>query len=178
MLQEVRDPLAPSVAKLPRNVARLSPRKWAVLTGVLAAVWYALSGKVDLLHLGTGVLASAVIAASYKGVDDHRKVRPLRLLLFLPWLLREVTVSNLRVARLVLSRRMDVRPSFVRQPPGVKGDRALALVGAAVTLTPGTLAVEVTEGEVLIHALDERSAEEARDGLIARKVADLFAEAA
>lgn len=143
---------------------------------VLLAVWYILSGKVDLVHLGTGALAVLAIAASIQPVDDGTRIRWLRVLAFLPWLLKAVILSNLHVARVVLSRRTTARPRLMELNPTLRSPRARALLGIAATLTPGSLTVDVDERTMLVHALDEVSARDAKDGEMMRRVADLFEE--
>jgi multicomponent Na+:H+ antiporter subunit E len=148
----------------------------AVAAVILTAVWYVLSGRFDLLHFGTGVVTAIVIAITFRGVPDTTRVHIGRLVLFLPWLLGQIILSNLRVARSVLSPRMPIRPTFISQPPGVTGDRALTLLGASVTLTPGTLTVDIRQNEIFVHALDSHSAQDMRDGLMAARVARIFEE--
>lgn len=161
-------------------MATLRPSGWKVVVyaTLLAATWYVLSGKLDLLHFGTGVVTALVIAARARGGGDGTTFRPLRLLLFVPWLTWQVVRSNLRVARVVLSRRMPITPTLVRRPPQVGGDRALALLGASVTLTPGTLTVDVEPDEMLVHALDRRSVDELNGGTMDRRIARVFAREA
>lgn len=154
--------------------SRRSIRSSAVISAILLATWYVLSGKFDVLHFGTGAVTAIAIAVTYVGVSDSRRFRPDRFLAFLPWLAVQVIISNLRVARMVLSRRMVIRPTFISQPPGVAGDRALTVLGSCVTLTPGTLTVEIDGDDIFVHALDERSAADMRDELMSRRVARVF----
>jgi multicomponent Na+:H+ antiporter subunit E len=107
-------------------------------------------------------------------VRDVCRFRPVQFLLFLPWLFVQVVISNLRVARLVFSRRMAIRPVFMSQPPGVVGDRALTVLGSSVSLTPGTLTVDVGQDEIFVHALDQKSADDMRDELMSRRVRRIF----
>lgn len=142
----------------------------------LIAVWYILSGKFDVVHFGTGVLASLAIAATVRTVDDGTRLRWGRVVRFVPWLLGQVIVSNLRVARAVLSPRLPIRPTLLEIPPGMAGERALALLGIAVTLTPGTLTVDVDGDRLRVHALDDRLADDVRAGEMCRRVGPLFTE--
>jgi multicomponent Na+:H+ antiporter subunit E len=144
------------------------------LAALLTAIWYLLSGKFDLLHFGTGAVVSLLIAANYVPIADGTGFRLLRFVAYVPWLIGQILISNLRVARVVLSRRMPIAPAFIIQKPGVTGPRALTLLGSSITLTPGTLTVDVGEDEVFVHALDTASADDIRDNVIARRVAEVF----
>jgi multicomponent Na+:H+ antiporter subunit E len=146
----------------------------ALFAAGLIAVWYILSGKFDLVHLGTGVLASLAIAATIHPVDDGTSVRWGQVPAYLLWLLRQIVASNLWVARAILRRRLGIRPVLVDLPPGVTGDRALATLGISLTLTPGTLTVDVDGGGMRVHALYEQLAHGVRSGAMARRVARLF----
>lgn len=145
-----------------------------LLALILTGIWYLLSGKFDLLHFGAGAATAAAIAATLRPVEDGTAFRPLRFLAFLPWLIVQIVISNLRVARMVLRRRMPIAPAFIRTAPEVEGTRALAMLGASVTLTPGTLTLDVGEDELFVHALDTASAGDVREKVIARRLANVF----
>lgn len=152
--------------------------KFALTAAILLAIWWILSGRFDLLHFGTGLAAALVIAANSRGVEDRTRFSFTRFLLYVPWLTGQIILSNLRVARMVFSPRMPIRPSFIRQPPGVAGPRALTTLGLSITLTPGTLTVDVDDGEIFVHALDTASATDVRAGVMARRVSRVFEEGA
>jgi multicomponent Na+:H+ antiporter subunit E len=145
-----------------------------VVAVVLVAIWWLFSGRFDLLHFGTGVVTAIILAANYRHTADGTRMRPLRFLLFVPWLIFQIVLSNLRVARMVLGISMPIAPVFITQRPGVRGERGLALLGASTTLTPGTLTVDVGADEIFIHALDAQSAQDTREGMVARKVVHVF----
>lgn len=147
-----------------------------LLAVLLTGIWYLLSGMFDALHLGIGVVTALLIAVGYRPVEDSTTWRVGRFLLYVPWLIGQIVISNLRVARVVLTPSMPIAPAFVRQRPGVTGPRALTLLGSSTTLTPGTLTVDITEDEVFVHALDTASAQDVRNHVIARRVARVFPE--
>jgi multicomponent Na+:H+ antiporter subunit E len=147
-----------------------------LIAAILIAAWYVLSGMFDVLHFGTGVVTSIAIAVTYQVVPDTTRFHLGRFLLYVPWLGWQILISNLRVAKVVLDPRMPIRPTFVSQPPGVRGDRALTLLGMSVTLTPGTLTVDIRPDEIFVHALDAQSAQDMRDGMMAERVVEVFEE--
>jgi multicomponent Na+:H+ antiporter subunit E len=125
----------------------------------LFGVWLLLSGKFDALHAGAGTVAAlAIAAASFPWKRREKPLPLLRLLAFLPWELRQIVQSNLHVARVVLSPSLPVSPLLIRRAPRAQSGRALTLLGCAITLTPGTLTIDMGEDQMIVHALDDTSA--------------------
>lgn len=149
-------------------------KRVVITTLLLVAAWYVLSGRFDVLHFGTGVVVAIAIAANLPGWGDRARFRPVQFLLYIPWLMAQVIKSNVRVARAVLHPRLPIAPTFISQSPDVHGERALTLLGASTTLTPGTLTIDVSDHEIFIHALDHRSARDVDKGTTGRHVARVF----
>ncbi|CAN5786485.1 Na+/H+ antiporter subunit E [soil metagenome] len=145
-----------------------------LLTAILTGVWYLLSGRFDLLHFGTGVAAAFLISLTVLPNADSTSFRLGRFLLYVPWLIGQIVISNLRVARLVLSRNAAIAPAFIAQRPDVVGPRALTMLGCSITLTPGTLTIDVGEEEIFVHALDVASADDVRENVMSRRVLKVF----
>lgn len=87
-------------------------------------------------------------------------LRPLRraavLVRFVAWLILELLLANARVAGIVLRPKSRYHPALLRVRPPVSSDRVLVGLADLITLTPGTLAVEVdtTRREILVHTID------------------------
>lgn len=152
--------------------------RYLATAALLAGIWYLLSGKTDLLHLGTGVLVAIFIAARYFRLQRRVPFPVLRFLLYVPWLLKQVIQSNLYVVKLVLSRESRITPRFIRKPiTGMSDERAQTLLGCSITLTPGTLTINIDEKSMLVHALDDRVAADIEEGIMARRVNLVFEDA-
>jgi multicomponent Na+:H+ antiporter subunit E len=96
-----------------------------------------------------------------------------RLLGFWAWLGREVVMSSIEVARVVLGRRPIIEPKVVDIDGSGLGPVDLALLGNSITLTPGTLTLDVHEGRLLVHALTPDGAAALKRGEMQRRVAAL-----
>jgi multicomponent Na+:H+ antiporter subunit E len=151
--------------------------RFALLVATLFGVWLLLSGRFYPHYLVLGATASLLIALEVFPWTSQRSFPVIRFLMFVPWQLWQVFLSNLRVARVVVSRRAEIEPQFIRVRPGVEGERALAVLGSAVTLTPGTLTVEIDAKTMLVHALDARSARDIREQVMSKRVAGVFERA-
>lgn len=111
------------------------------------------------------------------GVDDEEGT-PLgmgirALPTYLPWLAKEVVVSNIEVAKMILSRDMNLKRNMIEV--GVEQKTALGKVVLAnsITLTPGTVSVKLEDDRILVHALSFEGAEGDLSGDMSRRVSGL-----
>jgi multicomponent Na+:H+ antiporter subunit E len=140
--------------------------------------WLVLSAHAEPALVGLGVLASLVVSWANRGRE--RLSPTLRgvpgLARYLPWLLKEVAVSNLQVARLVLDPRLPITPTIVRLRAPFSGDVALTTLANSITLTPGTVTLDVEGSDLVIHALTEGAAASLLRGELASRVDAVFAK--
>jgi multicomponent Na+:H+ antiporter subunit E len=141
-------------------------------------MWCVLSGKFDALHLGTGLVAAGVVAAMTLRWRAPERLPVWRLLAYAPGLVWAILKSNIHVAWLVLVRPGAVAPQFVTVRHGLSSARAQTLLGCSITLTPGTVTVEMGPEEALVHALDAFSAEDLASGAGVAGVRAVFVETA
>ena len=129
----------------------------------LAVVWALWSGHGEPITVGFGVGSCALVLwfTHRMGLADL-EIGPYRLSrtlpLYLLWLLREIARSNLHVARVILSRRMPIRPQLLRVRSSQNTQLGQTIYANSITLTPGTLTLDVRDGSLLVHALTDRSA--------------------
>ena len=81
-----------------------------------------------------------------------------RPLLYLPWLLWEIARANLQVARVILSPSLPISPTLVRLKASQQSELCQAIFANSITLTPGTVTIELKDGSLLVHALSEDAA--------------------
>ena len=141
-------------------------------TVLLALAWVALTGDGSLPAL---VFASALAWLLLRlvrplGGEGFRRVRLVRLPGFLLYVLKEVVVANLRVAAAVVAPAGRLRPAIVAVPLTLDRDAEIALLANLVTLTPGTLSLDVSPDRrtLYVHAMATASPDafrrEIRDG--------------
>ena len=99
-------------------------------------------------------------------------------MLYAPWLLWEIALANLHVAYLVLHPRLPVDPILVEFETSLHSESAQVLLAQSITLTPGTVTVDVSDGRFIVHCLSAKSTQGMEDGVIQRKVAGIFSEPA
>jgi multicomponent Na+:H+ antiporter subunit E len=145
------------------------------------AAWLLWSGMTKPLLLVLGVLSCllVLIFARRMGLLEKRvySLRFLmRLLPFWGWLGKELVVSNLQVARIVLSRKPPISPTVIRLKALPEGPVGQAFLCNSITLTPGTVTVDEHEGELLVHCLTTEGADALLEGEMNRRVAALGKE--
>ena len=133
---------------------------------LLLFFWSIIDGKLTVESIVLGTAASIIIIYLNRDImftiDDGGPVT-LRYLwhysTLIAVLVVEIVKSNINVAKIVLNPKMPIEPSFVRVPVRFKKDFNKVLYGNVVTLTPGTLTVDIDEDEYIIHALTKDAAE-------------------
>jgi multicomponent Na+:H+ antiporter subunit E len=147
-----------------------------ILFAHLMLVWLLLSGHFDATLVTYGVLSCAFVVAlmahlrilDAEALPVHLGIRPF---LYLPWLLKEIVLSNIAVARVILDPRLPIQPRMLRVRVSQKSDVAQVIYANSITLTPGTVTLDVRDGEFLVHALTDESAEGLLTGEMDRRVA-------
>jgi len=145
---------------------------------LLIAAWVLWSGYLKPLLLGLGALSCLLTVwivrrMGYFDDDTFAFHYDWRLLGFWAWLGGEVVKSSIEVARVVLRRRIDVEPQVVDIDGSALGPVDQALLGNSITLTPGTLTLDVHNGRLLVHALTPEGAAALVGGEMQRRVAAL-----
>ncbi len=125
---------------------------------VLAFAWAAMTGDFSLVSLMTGAVLGFFalwLSAPLTGIDRLYFVRAYRIVRLALYFLYELTLSSLRVAWDVIRPFPKNRPAIVEMPLDVKSDLEILLVTNLISLTPGTLSVDVTpdRGTLLVHAM-------------------------
>lgn len=130
----------------------------AVIIAVFTLVWLAVSGSFTIPNLLLGIAASALSLLLIRGhiQPDGRRFRPLKALSLLVLFFKELALSAWKVAVLVASPKMNLKPGIFAFPLTVDRDFEITLLANLITLTPGTLSVDVSQDRKLlyVHAID------------------------
>jgi multicomponent Na+:H+ antiporter subunit E len=128
-----------------------------VLNLILAVVWQAVTGSFTLGGLAVGlVLGYAALWTArplYGDVDYFRRVP--RAIGFVLYFLKELVVSSLRVAYDVVTPPIHARPGLLKVPLDARTDLEIMLLANLVSLTPGTLSLDVSADRrfLYLHAM-------------------------
>ncbi len=142
---------------------------------VLAAVWVAWSWHFEplILGFGAGSVLLTVFTAHRLGVLDEEGA-PVewtgRLLLFIPWLAWQVVLANIAVARLILSPKIPIEPHLIRLPANQRTVLGQTIHANTITITPGTISLDLRDSVILVHALDRIFADQDDSGASDRMI--------
>lgn len=142
---------------------------------LLFAFWLLLSTSLNPVHVVVGaVVAGLVMWLRPPRPEPTRKVSWLAALGYLPWLLGKVLKSALHVSKLILSPSLPMSPQMIQHKTELRSDGELVVLGNSITLTPGTITVEVAPGELTVHAIDEASLVDLSAGAFDEKISRIF----
>ena len=85
----------------------------------------------------------------------------------------EVVKANFAVAHLILTEKEEPQPTLVRFRSDLKTSMGKALLADAITLTPGTITVQLEENEYTVHCLDESMADGLDDSVFQEEIAKM-----
>ncbi len=154
------------------------PMKILQFVALLAIAWLLWSGIYKPLLIGLGVASCVLILYLAKRMhhfdsDTYALRFGPNLLMYWAWLFKEVVKSSLEVARLVLHPKLPISPHVVDIKAQANHPVDQVLLANSITLTPGTLAIDLHQGIIKVHALTKEGADELMSGEMDRRVADL-----
>lgn len=156
---------------------------------LLMGFWLLLSGHYDFFHVAMGVLSSVMIILLnlrlrryYFFTDEVFKTSPITtplnylrfVVIYIPWLIWQIIVASLQVAYVVLHPRMPIDPALLKFTTKLPTMGSKVILGNSITLTPGTITIQITEDEFLVHALMDVSSSGIVDGTLPGQVAKLY----
>lgn len=145
------------------------------LSTMLSAFWLVNSGHYTpliLFFMVVSVLFVAILCRQMDVVDGESQ--PLDLTFTIPaywlWLIKEVVVANIAVARCVWQGAGSIRPSVIKVTAHQKTDLGIVIYANSITLTPGTVSMDLEGNEITVHALTRESAAGVQTGEMDRRV--------
>lgn len=145
---------------------------------LIFALWLLLSGHTSSLLLSLGVVSVAltVFLATRMNIIDQESY-PTKLFSQLPafylYIMREIIKANIDVIKRVLvSNGKDINPQLIELPVPQKTDISRVIYANAVTLTPGTVSIELSRDKMVVHALTKEAADDLLTGEMAKAIPD------
>ncbi len=146
---------------------------------ILSVFWLINSGHFEPLLLSFGLVSITVVVLIVKRMEvvDGEYQSPVLLSVRLPsyllWLLWEIVKSNIDVVRCIWQRTPAISPTLFKVTAGQKTDLCKVLYANSITMTPGTITLDIQDNVFEVHALTRAGAEGVQQGEMDRRVSHL-----
>ena len=145
------------------------------LGALLFALWLGLSGQLDASMLSLGIVSTLLIVYLAHRMDViDQEIYPAHmtvlLLRFWVFLVREVIIANIDVIKRIFRPGKNISPQLFELPLTQKTDLSRVIYANAITMTPGTVSVNLDKKTITVHTLSIEAADELRSGRMARAV--------
>jgi len=151
---------------------------------IFFGIWIIFSGQFDAFHLTLGILSSAfitIISSDFLFVDRSKSLgkrlkEACRFPGYFLWLLYQILLSNIHVLKLALSPggMKQVEPAVIRIKTKLKTDFGRYVLANSITLTPGTITIDMQGDELIIHSISEHTAIGVKDDAMERRISKVF----
>lgn len=154
-----------------------------VLTAIIMFVfWILLSGELHFILILSGIISSLLV--SYWSHDllignadiKLEAVRVIRFIKYLPWLLWQIVLSNIDLVYLTLHPKLPIDPRMISFKNEYKTDMGKVTLANSITLTPGTVTIEVNKDEFIVHAISKESAKSLISGEMQERIKKIEGE--
>jgi len=143
--------------------------KRILMNFLLALIWVALTGKFLIGNFIFGVILSyGIMWFMYRSNDDKRYFKKIpQTISFIFYFLYELLKANLLVAYDVITPTFHMRPGIIAIPLDAKTDLEITLLANVITMTPGTLALDVSDNNkyLFVHSMYIKSKEDFIDSI-------------
>lgn len=124
-------------------------------------LWIIFSGRITLEIVIIGLIISLaldILISRLVGISEKKGMqRLLALFKYMRYfcvLIREIVVSCIKVIKIVWGNSKEIHPQLFYFSPNIKSENKRVLLSNSITLTPGTMTVELTDKYLRVHALD------------------------
>lgn len=145
---------------------------------ILAIFWLLNSGHYTPLILSLGAVSIAIVLYICHKMDvvDH-EAQPVHLSLKLPgfslWLSKEIILSNISVVKHIWLGNKSISPTLTTIKASQSTDMGKVIYASSITLTPGTVALDLVGDRIMVHALLRENIEELEAGEMDQRISRL-----
>jgi multicomponent Na+:H+ antiporter subunit E len=140
-------------------------------------IWLLLSASFELFHVGLGLVAAFGVAWFNTDRSTSRSAIPrLRIFWYFPWLVGRILQSGFHLSVLILHPALPINPKLIRYRTKLQEESGIVLLSNSITLTPGTITAELNSQDLVVHAIDDKSAHDVTSQRLEQQIAGLFGE--
>ena len=144
-------------------------------TCVFVVLWLLVSESFDWLHVGMGIVVAFGVAwLNTERSAVHISIRAWRMFRYFLWLVGRILHSGIHLSGLILHPALPINPKMIRHRCELPNNPSTVLLGNSITLTPGTITVEIDSRDLVVHAMDDSSADDVTSRRIERRIDGLF----
>ena len=147
-----------------------NPAKQSIGLGiVLMTLWAGLSGKFTFFMLSLGLISAVavvLIVRRMEAIDREHYPARITILLLRFWLFlsREIIIANIDVVRRIFGHGKNISPQLFELPLKLRTDLSRVIYANAITMTPGTVSVNVNRDTITVHALSSEAMDDLCSG--------------
>jgi len=140
--------------------------------------WFMLSGHTEILLVVLGILSTllTIFLSQRLNIIDHESY-PFHLsallLRYYVFLGKEIIIANFDVIKRILTPGRSISPLVITLPASKQTDLGKVIYANSITLTPGTVTLEISAEELKVHALSKEGARDLQTGQMAKAVPDI-----
>jgi multicomponent Na+:H+ antiporter subunit E len=149
-----------------------------ILACILALFWILLSGHTSILLLSLGLVSVMLVIWMVSRMDRNDKAPVLmlfniELFFYFGWLIWQVIISNIDVVRRIWDPSLSINPACRKIKVSINDPLIKTIYANSITLTPGTVTIEVGEDYFIVHALNAMGLDELEEGEMQRRLSRL-----
>lgn len=143
-----------------------------------------MSGFLDAIHIGMGVVTViGVLYVNYQlkshtffddDMNDLRDLRFGRAIYYIGWIIVQIVISGFHVMSVIIKPSMPIRTTILTFRADLPSAHARMILGNSISLTPGTLTIDIVGDTFTVHALDRNTYQGIVDDSMPRQVLKLF----
>ncbi len=145
----------------------------------LFVLWLLLSGHYNNFLISLGIASVIFILWIVKRMDvvDHEShpnhLNPFSFISYWCWLMKEIVVSNIDVCKCIFSPGLPIQPQVITLTATQQSDLGRVIYANSITLTPGTITLNINQSQLQVHALMEKNVVGLQTGEMDSKVSNL-----
>jgi multicomponent Na+:H+ antiporter subunit E len=144
-------------------------------------LFYLLLSPLKALDFFTGAITATLVSVLLAPIAFSKQpsitrvpIQLLRMVVYVPYLLWQIALANLHIAKVVLHPSLPIDPTVIRYRAAVWGDAPVTTLANSITLTPGTLTISVSDRAFNVHSLTDNSRDDLEAGGLERAVRFVF----
>jgi len=148
-----------------------------ITASLIFLFWFMLSGHTETLLIVLGILSTllSIYLSKRMNIIDHESYPfhiSARLLRYYVYLGKEIILANIDVVKRILKPGQSISPNIVTLPASKHTDLSKVIYANSITLTPGTITLDLSGNELKIHALSKEGTVDLQTGQMAKAVPD------